>query len=366
MRAHPGSRRTRVETSAHRGDSSRYRENTLPAIRSAIAAGADFVEVDVRVTADGAVVLIHDPDLNRLWGRPADVSGTTLAEIRELGERDHRPPLLAEALELFSDTPVTLLIDMEDPAVAEPAFRVVGPGRTNLAWCGAIGAMHTIRALDPAARIWLPWDRPEAPTASELAELAPERLNADLLTVTADLVDQVHALGVKVAVWTVDDESSMSWAMKIGVDTVTTNQLGRLQRLANGSPGSHPATPTGQDQGESAAGDPGMVDLDAALTVAAGLGRWAAEFARSTDPGTIATKLNDADLVTELDVALERHVRGVIAEHFVGHGFVGEELGGETVPGEPTWYLDPIDGTTNLANRIPWNAFSLAAVEAPG
>ncbi|MBM6705396.1 inositol monophosphatase, partial [Sutterella massiliensis] len=53
---------------AHRGDSSRQRENTLAAILSAAEVGARTVEVDVHVTRDGQVVLLHDDTFERLWG----------------------------------------------------------------------------------------------------------------------------------------------------------------------------------------------------------------------------------------------------------------------------------------------------------
>ena len=103
-----------------------------------------------------------------------------------------------------------------------------------------------------------------------------------------------------------------------------------------------------------------QVDIDAAVGIARELGRWAIDFITSTDPGTISTKRDAADLVTEVDVSVERHVRDVIGRRFPGHRFVGEEMGGSAAPGVPCWYLDPVDGTTNFANRLPWNAFSLA------
>ena len=55
---------------AHRGDSSRLRENTIAAINSAITHHADIVEVDIRKTSDGQVILLHDQTLERLWGVP--------------------------------------------------------------------------------------------------------------------------------------------------------------------------------------------------------------------------------------------------------------------------------------------------------
>lgn len=98
---------------AHRGDPVRHRENTLPAIAAAVEQGADLVEIDVRLTGDGTVVLLHDETLEHLWGIPA------------------------------------------------PAHAVV-PGRVEarlepeeVAWCGAIDALAQVRAADPAARVLL-------------------------------------------------------------------------------------------------------------------------------------------------------------------------------------------------------------------
>jgi myo-inositol-1(or 4)-monophosphatase/deoxyribonuclease-2 len=348
-----------AEASAHRGDSSRFRENTLPAIRSAIAADAEFVEIDVRLTAEGAVVVLHDPTLERLWGRDEAIAETSLARVRELGGPDHRPPLLSEVLELFEGAASTLLIDMDDPSFAEPAWLVAAPSSAAVAWCGDLDGMRTIRALDPDARIWLPWNSPTAPTAADVAELSPERVNSNAVVMTADMVRQIHSLGCAVTVWTVDDELTMRWATGIGIDTITTNQLPLLQRvIAEGSGAADRAGGRGRDDASVERG--ASVDLDAAIDVARGLAAWAIHYARSADPGRIDTKVNPADLVTEVDVTIERHVREIVGFHFPDHHFVGEELGGRAEPGRPCWYLDPVDGTTNFANRLPWNAFSLA------
>lgn len=341
--------RTRVAASAHRGDSSRFRENTLPAIRSAIRSGAEFVEIDVRVTSDGAVVVLHDPTLERLWGVPEPVAEVALDRIRLLGDRDDRPPLLSEVLELFGDTASTLLVDMDAPELAAPAFAVVAASGVEVAWCGDIEGMRTIRSLDPTARIWMPWDAPRAPRPDEIAELAPECINTEVVAMTPELVEQIHGLGCTVTVWTVDDEWTMRWAARMGVDTVTTNRLTRLQE-----------TIADEQAGTADAG--AVLDVERAMMVARELGTWAIDYTSSTDPGTVSTKKDGADLVTEVDVAVERHVREIVGLHFPDHDFVGEEMGGEARPGVPCWYLDPVDGTANFANGVPWTAFSLALV----
>lgn len=339
--------------SAHRGDSSLFRENTLPAVHSAIDAGARFVEIDVRLTLDGEVVVLHDPTLERLWGMRAEIADTSYDTVMLLGDRDHRPPLLAEVLELFEGSSSTLLIDMDWAGPAEAAYRVAAASGASVAWCGDLEGMRAIRNLDPSASIWMPWDEPNSPTAEDIGELAPDYINSEFLTMTAAMADDIHALGCRIAVWTVDDEFTMRWASELGVDTVTTNQLKRLQTVVGEerTSGGTPSPPT-----------PGEVDLDAVLAVARELGQWAIDYASSNDPGQISAKVNAADLVTEVDIAVERHIREVVGQRFSCYGFVGEEMGGAASPGVPCWYLDPVDGTTNFANRIPWNAFSLALV----
>jgi fructose-1,6-bisphosphatase/inositol monophosphatase family enzyme len=101
------------------------------------------------------------------------------------------------------------------------------------------------------------------------------------------------------------------------------------------------------------------VDLDAALRVALAAAQRAITLARTMALGEIRTKRHAADVVTDVDVATERAVRSLIAEAFPDHHVVGEELGGEAWDG-PTWYCDPVDGTTNLASGLPWTSFSLS------
>ena len=80
---------------AHRGASADERENTLPAFERAIAVGADFVELDVQVSSDGALVVFHDVDLDRLTPLRGPLRKRPLAELRE-----HAIPTLDDVLDL--------------------------------------------------------------------------------------------------------------------------------------------------------------------------------------------------------------------------------------------------------------------------
>src|SRR5215471_12696377 len=69
---------------SHRGEHLHHPENTLPAFRAAIDAGADFIEVDVRTTADGRLVLMHDGTVDRCTNGHGEVSKMTFDEIRKI------------------------------------------------------------------------------------------------------------------------------------------------------------------------------------------------------------------------------------------------------------------------------------------
>ncbi|HEX6446355.1 MAG TPA: inositol monophosphatase [Streptosporangiales bacterium] len=111
-----------------------------------------------------------------------------------------------------------------------------------------------------------------------------------------------------------------------------------------------------------------MDDLAGQAQLADELARWAIAYVRDLPAGRQAfdTKTGPADLVTATDRAIERHVRDRIGVAFSRHRVVGEELGDGGGTGVPTWYVDPVDGTTNFAHGLPGASFSLGYVDADG
>jgi len=81
-------------------------------------------------------------------------------------------------------------------------------------------------------------------------------------------------------------------------------------------------------------------------------------------PFAIQTKSGPADLVTPIDLAVERAVRELVLEAFPDDGFLGEEYGGSGEGAPWTWYLDPVDGTTNFAHRMPFASIALSVGHA--
>jgi glycerophosphoryl diester phosphodiesterase len=115
--------------SAHRGYSSDFPENTLPALEAALEAGADVAEIDVRLTRDGKLVLMHDATVDRTTDGSGPVSAMTLEEVRTLdaGRGFDRKfagtpvPTLDEVL-AWSNGRLGILVEMKNYPEREPAF----------------------------------------------------------------------------------------------------------------------------------------------------------------------------------------------------------------------------------------------------
>jgi fructose-1,6-bisphosphatase/inositol monophosphatase family enzyme len=107
-----------------------------------------------------------------------------------------------------------------------------------------------------------------------------------------------------------------------------------------------------------------------ALYVAETLAIWALDRIHQR-PTTVDVKAGPADYVTDTDREIEQHVRAHLNAHFPDHAVNGEEYGDGGVnygdgPARPTWFIDPVDGTTNYAHDLPWHSFSLGLHDAAG
>jgi glycerophosphoryl diester phosphodiesterase len=216
---------------AHRGDWSEAPENTLAAFAAAERAGADLVELDIRLTADGGLAVVHDPTLERVWGLPRAVAELSLAAAQELRVGGHGIPTLAEALDAVS---VGVMVDYTLADVVEPALDAIRDAAAfeRCLFSGSNVAGHRrIRELEPDARIALTWTQPDPPSDALLDELAVEFFNPPHELVDPAVVDRMHERGTKVSTWTVDDEAEMRRVIDAGVDAVISNRIGALVSL---------------------------------------------------------------------------------------------------------------------------------------
>jgi glycerophosphoryl diester phosphodiesterase len=215
---------------AHRGDPVGHRENTLPAFAAAVALGADMLELDLRRTRDGAIVVLHDQSLLRLWGLDASVGDLDRTEVARLGEGDVRIPTLRDVLDAVPPE-VELMVDFTRREVVAGALDQV-LSAVALDRClfvtGNVEALRLLRGLSGRARIGLTWTEGADPPLGLLDELGAEYWNPMFSLVTAAGVDAVHEAGYRVSTWTVDDGEEMARVVADGVDAVVSNRIAEL------------------------------------------------------------------------------------------------------------------------------------------
>jgi glycerophosphoryl diester phosphodiesterase len=206
------------------------RENTLAAFAAAEQLGADMVEIDLRRTGDGEVVVLHDQTLERLWGLPAAVADLTLDEVQQVGQGDLRIPTFRQVL---AEVDLPLMVDFTKRDVVEGALALTheaGALERCLFVTGNIEALRLLRSKSADARIGLTWVREEPPSSDLLFELGAEFWNPMFRLVTPQRVADVHALGLKMSTWTVDKPRHMARVRAAGVDAIVSNRIADLRR----------------------------------------------------------------------------------------------------------------------------------------
>ena len=234
-----------VLTVAHRGSSAYAPENTLPAMQLAVDSGCDLVEVDVQRTRDGALVLVHDTDLERTTGRRAAVADVTLEELRRLDAGSWfsqvyagaRVPTLDELLDLLDGQPTGLLLEIKrpdlSPGIAVDVARLLRARRTPLEDVVVQSFDHHVMRqfsrYAPEFTVGL-LGHPPVRRLREVARWA-SYVNPHHRRATSGYVAAVQAAGMRSMVWTVDRDADLHRALALGVDGVISNRPDALLRI---------------------------------------------------------------------------------------------------------------------------------------
>lgn len=207
-----------------------HRENTLPAFAAAVAQGADMLELDLRRTRDGAIVVLHDQSLLRLWELDASVGDLDLSAVTRLGAGDVRIPTLRQVFDAVPPD-VELMVDFTRREVVAGALdQALSADALDrcLFVTGNVEALRLLRGLSGRARIGLTWTEGADPPLPVLDELGAEYWNPMFSFVTAEGVDAVHEAGLRVSTWTVDSREDMGRVVTDGVDAVVSNRVAEL------------------------------------------------------------------------------------------------------------------------------------------
>jgi glycerophosphoryl diester phosphodiesterase len=242
-----------LEIVAHRGASADAPENTLASVKLAWEQSADAVEIDVRLTKDGKLAVIHDEDTRRVAGKPGQVRGQTLAELRALDVgrwkdakwAGEKIPTLDEVLAAMPDGR-KLFVEMKcgAEAVGELKKAIAASSRKpeQVTIIGfSLPTMEAAKRELPGHPVsWLVEVRKDKasgkwqPDVDELVEKARKAgldglsLNATA-AIDAELVRKLHAAGLKLNVWTVDSAEVAKRLEAAGVDHLTTNRPGWMR-----------------------------------------------------------------------------------------------------------------------------------------
>jgi len=231
MAAHSLRTERPIVISAHRGGTLQSPENSLAAVREAIEAGADYVETDVQMTKDGALVMNHDSDFSRVAGMPRKVQDMTLREIRTLtlggAGSGHGVPTLEEFLqECRGRIKVNLELKfygVRPPDIAQKIVEsITGNGMQDqvLVQCLEYEPLLEVRALAPN----IPIGYLMSVNARHPARLDVNFLSVEQGRVSRRFVVRAHRRGQTVHLWTVNTAEQMERAFDLGVDGIITDQ----------------------------------------------------------------------------------------------------------------------------------------------
>ena len=241
---------------AHRGDSAHRPENTLASFASALEAGASMVELDVQLTGDGHVVVLHDPSVDRTTDGRGDLRQMALAEVRALSADFHekfgevwtseRVPTLAEALALLQGR-ARVMIEIKKESVSDDeeggieARTIAEVRRQNLSDQVALISFEH-RALLRCRKLAPEITRGHLFGRTPPQEVVPAARDAGCGIVMPHksrlsdaIADEVHGAGLRLATWVVDEPSELKALARFGLYGVGSNRPGvLLQALADG------------------------------------------------------------------------------------------------------------------------------------
>jgi len=221
---------------AHRGASGRglAPENTLAAFEKALDIGVDMLEIDVRVTGDGQLIVLHDPSLDRTTDCEGIVREMGLDEIRQADAGDgERVPILGEVFDLARNR-APILLEIKSDFIAERVVQAIADAQ--------IEEQVVVQSFNPQTVERVKRLAPHLPSSLLIGELptTPSRVRARRLvsqvlevgantlsiwhaTLTPSQIEEMRKRGIAVWAWTVDEEITMRDLAMMGVQGLVTN-----------------------------------------------------------------------------------------------------------------------------------------------
>lgn len=246
---------------AHRGDSARYPENTMPAFESADTMGVDVIETDVHLTADREIVIWHDETLERMTGDDRAIPSLLWDDIKTVNagyhftpdsgltypyrERPVNPVLLKDVLIRFPNMRFNVDLKDNNPELAKTYAglimelqceqRVITAsfhGKILKLYRKFVPSALTSCTSDEVIRLILLYRSGllTLPFPYKKAVLQVPELSGKIKVLSPGFIKFLHRRGFKVQVWTVNEESEMHRFLEMGVDGIFTDKPALLQQ----------------------------------------------------------------------------------------------------------------------------------------
>ncbi|MGH3311274.1 MAG: glycerophosphodiester phosphodiesterase [Streptomyces sp.] len=211
-------------TVGHRGVMGIEPENTLRSFVRADREGFDVIELDLHLSKDGELVVMHDADVSRTTDGSGAIGEFTLAELRELDAgKGERVPVFEEVVKAVQ---APLQAEIKDRAAARVLVGVINElGLHDRVTVISFHdeALREVRAQLPGMPLVLVTGK-STPTAPERArELGAVMVSCELRWLEADTVARCHAEGIKVISWTVNTDEDLARVRELGLDGVVTD-----------------------------------------------------------------------------------------------------------------------------------------------
>jgi glycerophosphoryl diester phosphodiesterase len=237
-----------LQISAHRGNASSAPENTLAAFKNALQAGAHFIEVDVRTTKDGILMIMHDANLERTTNGKGAFKLYDAKYLKTLSAgkgysdsfENEKIPTLEESCQLIYEWNLThkaktfFYIDAKD-VEPKPLLSILKKYNleANSVFYGTDDFLHRLKMEFEGAKL-LPALKYPNEIIEKFNKLKPFAFDASWLSLTKEMVDEIHRLGVKVftdLLGPLDTEINYMKARDMGLDLIQTDRILAVQKI---------------------------------------------------------------------------------------------------------------------------------------
>lgn len=236
---------------AHRGAAAEEPENTLPSFERAVCYGVHGLEMDVHMTADGVVVVAHDPDGQRMCRESRAIKKTSYAELgqwdagwgfvdaqgdRPFADKGYRIPRFADVLEHFPELIINVDLKQSSPSLVAAVLKIVRDCRAQerviLASFSQATLLHlrcrryegitAMGAMEVASTIYGPAFLIRRLPLRGLAAQIPMRVGSRVLA-SKERIARIHEVGARVDFWTINDPEQARKLLAMGADGIMTD-----------------------------------------------------------------------------------------------------------------------------------------------